>query len=219
MRKILIIDFDSTINKLEGLDELAKIIDHKNGNTQVSEKIKEITDLGMQGEISFTESLNRRMELLNFDQKDLEQLITHLKQNFTDSFINNISKLEEMRDDLIIISGGFKDFIVPCLSEFKFKTENIYANEFIFNKTGVCSGINNQNLLAKDLGKYNIVKSLNLEGELYIIGDGYTDYQIKELGAADKFIAFTENVARENIIRHADYVAKNFGEVLESITD
>ena len=52
---------------------------------------------------------------------------------------------------------------------------------------------------------------------VYVIGDGYTDYQIKEAGLADKFIAFTENAKRQNVIEKADYVAENFDEFLAYI--
>ena len=35
---------------------------------------------------------------------------------------------------------------------------------------------------------------MNLEGEIQVIGDGYSDYVTREAGVADKFFAYTENV-------------------------
>lgn len=215
MNKYLIIDFDSTINKLEALDELAKIVDERNGSTIVSEKIAEITELGMKGELSFDESLRSRMEILKFDKNDLELLITTLKANFSDSFIANKDKLREYTDSIIVISGGFKDFIVPALRDFAIKPENIYANTFTFDESGICTGFDSTNALASDQGKVKTVASMNLQAQIVVVGDGFTDYQIKDKGLADKFIAFIENVNRPNVVASADFVAANFDEVFE----
>jgi D-3-phosphoglycerate dehydrogenase len=58
------------------------------------------------------------------------------------------------------------------------------------------------------------MKELNLQGEVFVIGDGYTDYQIREAGLASKFFAFTENVSRTNVTEKADHIAPSFDEVL-----
>ncbi len=47
-----------------------------------------------------------------------------------------------------------------------------------------------------------------------MIGDGYTDYEIKHSGLANKFYAFTENVERENVMDKADHVAPSLDEFL-----
>src|SRR5262249_29524612 len=52
------------------------------------------------------------------------------------------------------------------------------------------------------------------DGDVYVVGDGYTDFEIKKNGAATKFFAFTENVARDAVIGHADHVVPNFDEFL-----
>ena len=64
-KRIFVIDFDSTITKVEGLDQLAEIAlaNNPTGKTIVAQ-IKSITDLGMNGEISFSEALKQRISLL-----------------------------------------------------------------------------------------------------------------------------------------------------------
>jgi D-3-phosphoglycerate dehydrogenase len=47
-----------------------------------------------------------------------------------------------------------------------------------------------------------------------VIGDGYTDYEIKHAGLANKFYAFTENVERENIMGKADHITPSLDEFL-----
>ena len=53
-------------------------------------------------------------------------------------------------------------------------------------------------MLSTHHGKIQCLKELNLDGEVQVIGDGYSDYVTKEAGVADKFFAYTENIEREN---------------------
>ena len=55
---------------------------------------------------------------------------------------------------------------------------------------------------------------MNLEGSVWAVGDGITDYEIRAAGAADIFYAFTENVERASVTAKADVVIKNFDEFL-----
>ena len=80
----IIIDYDSTFIKVESLDELSKL--SKNNNIKVENKIREITNLGMEGKISFTESLQRRIKLINSDKDDIEKTISFLKKNISKSY-------------------------------------------------------------------------------------------------------------------------------------
>jgi D-3-phosphoglycerate dehydrogenase len=47
-----------------------------------------------------------------------------------------------------------------------------------------------------------------------VIGDGYTDYEIKASGLANKFYAFTENVSRPSVTAQADHIAPSLDEIL-----
>lgn len=47
-----------------------------------------------------------------------------------------------------------------------------------------------------------------------MIGDGYTDYEVKKNEQATKFIAFTENIQRERILENADMLADSFKQVI-----
>ena len=49
---------------------------------------------------------------------------------------------------------------------------------------------------------------------MYVLGDGYTDYQMREAGLAQRFYAYTENVARPAVVAHADQVLPTFDEFL-----
>jgi len=83
----IVIDFDSTFTKVEGLDELARIALQGNPKQQeIVSKIREITDKGMAGEYLFSDSLRDRVALLPANRSHVDQLITFLKGKISDSF-------------------------------------------------------------------------------------------------------------------------------------
>lgn len=214
-KKYFIIDFDSTFIKTEGLDELAKICLKNDINKEkIIKEIEKITKLGMEGKISFEESLKKRIKLLTITKKDIIKLINVLKRKITPSIKRNKIFFKKFKDQIYIISGGFKEYIWPVVKNFFVKKKNIFANNFIFNKEGKVIDYNKKNPLSKNNGKIIVVKNLNLKGEIYVIGDGYTDYLLKEVGLAKNFIAFTENVKRESILKKADKVISSFDEFL-----
>lgn len=214
-KKIFIIDFDSTITKVEGLDQLAAIaLAHSSDGTKVVQQIKELTDAGMNGELSLSESLSKRMSLLNANKKHVDALVEFLLENISDSFERNKKFLQEYADQILVVSSGFKDFIIPVVSYLGLKAENVYANTFIYNDHGDIIGVDNSNVLSQTGGKIELVKSLNLDAHVSVIGDGFTDYEIKQHGLADRFYAFVENVERQKVVDVADFTIKSLDEFL-----
>jgi D-3-phosphoglycerate dehydrogenase / 2-oxoglutarate reductase len=208
LNKYFVIDFDSTFTKVEAFDVLADISlnDHPEKEDR-KKRIIEITNKGMDGSISFRESLEQRLNLLAPGRQHLPALITKLKASVSESFKRNKEFFQKYADNIYIISNGFREFIEPIVIEFGIKPENILANEFRFDHEGRVIGFDDENPLSANGGKVTQLKKLNLPGDVYVIGDGYTDYEIKHAGLANKFFAFTENVERENVKSRADHVA------------
>lgn len=215
MSTYFVIDFDSTFTKVEAFDVLADISlsDHPD-QEKIKQQIVDITNLGMSGEISLRESLEKRLTLLAPHKNQLPALVTLLKSKVSESFKRNKEFFSTYQDNIYIISNGFREFIEPVVTEFGIKPENILANEFRFDETGKVIGFDKENPLSSNNGKVEQLKRLKLDGDVYVIGDGYTDYEIKHSGLANKFFAFTENVERGNIIDKADHVTPSLDEFL-----
>ncbi len=215
LNKYFVIDFDSTFTKVEAFDVLADISlqDHPEKETR-KEQIHQITNKGMDGSISFRESLEQRLNLLSPSKHHLDPLIQRLKGSVSESFKRNKDFFQTYADNIFIISNGFREFIEPIVTEYGIKPQNILANEFRFDSTGKVVGFDMDNPLSANGGKVEQLKKLNLPGDVYVIGDGYTDYEIKHAGLANKFYAFTENVERENVKSKADHIAPSLDEFL-----
>ena len=209
-----IIDYDSTFIKVESLDELSKI---SNGNDEsINNKISEITNLGMEGKISFSDSLRKRIELIECNKEDIVKTVKILEKKVSDSFKNNISFLKNNTENILIVSSGFRELIEPIVIQYGIKKENVFANKFLYDNNKVI-GYDKKNPLSKSGGKVNILKELKLKGEVHVIGDGYTDYEIKKEGLANYFYLFIENIKRESVVKSADYLLKSLDQFIKII--
>jgi D-3-phosphoglycerate dehydrogenase len=158
--------------------------------------------------------LAARVKLLEANQTHLKQLTRHLKRKVSASFSRNKVFLKDHQDEILIVSGGFKEFITPVVTEYHIKKENIYANTFVFDDDGNIIGYDQDNPLSQEGGKVKLLKTLNLPGEIFGIGDGHSDFQLKESGMIDTFFAFTENIERKAVAEKADHITPSFDEFL-----
>src|SRR5690606_13481060 len=128
------------------------------------------------------ESLIRRVQLLHANREHLEVLIKKLKKKVSASFSRNKEFFKDNSKDVYIVSGGFKEFIWPVVANYHISEENVYANTFLFDKEGNICGFDEKNPLSEEGGKVKLLKKLKLEGKVHGIGDGYSDFQLKESG-------------------------------------
>ncbi|MCC8425098.1 HAD-IB family phosphatase [Mucilaginibacter sp. UR6-11] len=215
MSQYFIIDFDSTFTQVEALDELARIsLKNHPDREKIYQQIEDLTNASMEGKLSFSQSLEARVKLLQANREHLKLLITHLKKKVSTSFSRNTIFFKNHQEEVLIVSGGFKEFIIPVVTEYHIKKENIYANTFEFDEAGNITGYDRENPLSQEGGKVKLLKELKLEGDIYGIGDGYSDFQLKESGMIKKFFAFTENIERKSVAEKADHITPSFDEFL-----
>lgn len=214
-QQFFVIDFDSTFTKVEALDILGEIslASHPEREERL-QKIKDITDGGMDGSLSFRESLEQRILLLDANKRHLGKLVDRLSELVSKSVSRNRAFFEKNASNTFIVSNGFKEFIVPVVTPYGIRAENVFANDMVFNDTGDLIDFNRENVLSANGGKVKQLQSLDLEGSIHMIGDGYTDYEVRKAGVADKFYAFTENIERLTVKENADHIAPSFDEIL-----
>ena len=215
MNQYFIIDFDSTFTQVEALDELARIsLKNHPDREKIYQQIEDLTNLAMEGKLSFSESLEGRVKLLEANRSDLDKLVKHLKGKVSSSFSRNKVFFKKHAKDVLIVSGGFKEFITPVVSPYHIKKENIYANTFVFDENDNIIGYDRENPLSEEGGKVKLIQGMSLQGDIYGIGDGHSDFQLKESGLIKKFFAFTENIERKAVAEKADHVTPSFDEFL-----
>ena len=213
--KHFVIDFDSTFTQVEALDVLGEIsLANDPDKKKNLAEVEALTDKGMKGEMSFRESLVERLRLLKANKNDLPALVENLSERVSSSFVRNREFFNDHHENIYIVSNGFKEFIVPIVEPYGVKPKNVFANTFEYDEEGNIISFDHDNVLSSNNGKVEQLKKLNLKGDVYVIGDGYTDYEIKAAGLANKFYAFTENVERANILEKADHITPSLDEFL-----
>ncbi len=212
---IFVIDFDSTFIKSETFDLLGQysLADQPDAKEKLK-KIHQITDEAMEGNMDFSESLSSRIALLDASKDHFGPLIEEIKEDISPSFSRNRQFFINYSNQIYIISNGFREIIIPVVQDFGIPERNIFANTFTYSNDGKITGFDRNNILSRDNGKVELLKSLNLKGDIYVIGDGYSDYQIKKAGLANTFYAFTENVERNSVVEKADHIAPSLDEIL-----
>lgn len=212
-QKHLIIDFDSTLVEVEALDELARLALARRADADVIvAEIARITELGMEGKLPIDESLRRRLLLLDAGSADVDAVVALLKRRISASIRTNAAFFERNRERIYVVSNGFKDYIVPVVAELSIDAACVFANTFVYDADNRIVGYDTQNLLAQAGGKSKQLLAMGLVGEVYVLGDGYTDLQMTETGRVTKFIAYTENACRPSVTQRADHVVRNFDE-------
>jgi D-3-phosphoglycerate dehydrogenase len=207
-KSIYFFDFDSTLINAETLDLIAS---NKNLKDFEIEKIKEITNQAMNGEISFNKALNERLKILKINQNDVFEIKNQIHAKINKSILDNISFFS--KNNCFIISGGFREIIQPVADILKIPFEKVFANNLIFDQQFEHFILDNENPLAHNKGKSHVINQLDFKENQIMIGDGYTDLEVKLENPKIKFYAYTEVVYRNNIVIQADKVVSNLNEL------
>lgn len=213
---ILILDFDSTVVRHEGLDLLAEaVLAHAADREERVAAIQEITNDGMLGRIGFKESLARRFAQLQPRRKHVKEVVETLRYGLSPTFVENKELIERHADNIYVVSGGFCDIIQPVLKPFGLGAGHVIANRFVWSGSNVI-GYDTNNPLAADDGKIKAVQSLGFDREschIVMVGDGMTDFAVRKAGAADEFVAYTETARRKPVVAAADKAVASFDEL------
>ncbi|AIT10144.1 phosphoserine phosphatase [Candidatus Francisella endociliophora] len=209
MRNI-IFDFDSTLIKKESLEIILEPL-LKESPEKIFE-IEKITNLGMQGDLDFRESLEKRLAMASPTKQSIKDFADkYCPDILTDGIAELIKQLKSNGDNIWIFSGGIAESIEPFADYLQIPRENIFAVEVNWDNEGNFDCLDNSNgACDSKLVAFEKVKN-RFEGEVIAIGDGYTDYQLFEKGVADKFIAYVEHVERKNVLDKAESVAMDVG--------
>ena len=130
MRRLICFDMDSTLIQTECIDELAE----RHG---VGDKVREITERAMRGELDFKESFTERVALLKgLDISVMQDIAEHLP--ITEGVERLMYVLKRYGYKIAILSGGFT-FFGEYLQK-KFGIDYVYANELEVDETGHLTG-------------------------------------------------------------------------------
>lgn len=130
MRRLICFDMDSTLIQTEVIDELAM-------RAGVGDKVKEITERAMKGEIDFKESFTERVALLKgLDSRVMQDIAENLP--ITEGVDRLMYVLKRYGYKIAILSGGFTYF--GEYLQKKYGIDYVYANELEIDENGILTG-------------------------------------------------------------------------------
>lgn len=189
-KRLIVFDMDSTLIQAEVIDEMAAV-------HGIGDKVKEITERAMNGEINFDEALRERVALLKgLDRKKMEGIFNKLE--LTPGAEKFIQMVKNLGFKTAIVSGGFKYFAENLRQ--KLGIDYAFANDLEWDGdilTGRVKGqIVNSQQKAFILELLAQQEHINLE-QVVAVGDGANDLPM--LAKAGLGIAFhaKEKVKRE----------------------
>ena len=130
MRRLICFDMDSTLIQTEVIDELAM-------RAGVGDKVKEITERAMRGEIDFKESFTERVALLKgLDSSVMREIAENLP--ITEGVDRLMYVLKRYGYKIAILSGGFTYFGEHLQK--RYGIDYVYANELEIDENGKLTG-------------------------------------------------------------------------------
>ncbi|MDD5272723.1 MAG: HAD-IB family phosphatase [Methylovulum sp.] len=197
---IICFDCDSTLSKIEGIDELATRVG-------LGPQMAKLTDAAMNGEVPLEAVYGQRLALIKPDadsigwlaQRYIAELVTGTEAVF--------AQLAAQGKPVHIISGGLRPAILPLARHLGVPDSHVHAVDIYFHDDGSYRDYEQASPLARNGGKADICAQLRSNGaSLAMIGDGKTDMEAKQAGAYT--IGFGGVVERALVKEVADvYVA------------
>lgn len=206
----VVLDVDSTLSALEGIDWLASL-----RGSEVEETIAGLTDQAMRGVIPLESVYRQRLEAVRPTSAEVAELAIQYVSNLAPNAKESIALLRSRGVEVVVVSGGLREAILPLAAEVGLKPDAVHAVPVFFDERGDYAGFDERSVLARQNGKREAVSRLNLRPPIIAVGDGMTDTEIRE--CADSFAAYTGFVRREAVIAKADLVIEDFRQLAHTV--
>jgi phosphoserine phosphatase len=201
--KSVILDVDSTLCSIEGIDWLAE----QRGEA-IAARVAAVTERAMNGEIALEAVYGQRLALVEPDATLLHHLGQHYLATITPGAEEAVRAMQAAGVVVAMVSGGIRQAIMPLAERLGIPLERLQAVSVYIDEDGLYSTFDDACPLTSDTGKAWAARQLALPGPVLAVGDGATDLESRP--AVDAFAVFVGHVRREPIVAEADHVVESF---------
>jgi len=206
----VILDVDSTVSGIEGIDWLAA----RRGGA-VSKDVAALTERAMRGEIALEDVYGARLALVRPDREGIEALSREYIAHIAPDCAEAIARMSAAGVDLRLVSGGLRPAIVPLAKHLGLPVEHLSAVDVTLDASGCYASFDATSPLTTANGKQAVVESMGIRRPAIAVGDASTDLAMRP--AVDWFACFTGFKHRDAIVRKADAVVGGFDELLRIV--
>lgn len=215
--EFIFFDCDSTLSRIEGIDELAR----QKGRLA---EVKKLTDAAMEGEVHLQSVYDRRLSLLCPTRVEIRALERHYRQTVVPDAAEVIKALQWTGKEVFIVSGGLLPAVRPFGEWLGIPAPNIRAVDVRYNvlsgqwwdyqrdRWGLPPDVEyigpEETSLIESYGKANVVRELlgGRTGRALLIGDGVSDLAARP--AVDLVAGFGGVITRQRVQTEADVFIK-----------
>lgn len=202
----VVLDVDSTLSGIEGIDWLAGL-----RGPEMAARIAALTDRAMRGEITLDSVYGERLQMIAPTRREVEALSQAYVAAIAPGAAEVITQLRAAGVAVALVSGGLREAIVPLARLVGADGRALSAVSIRFSGDGNYTGWDERSPLATQSGKAQVVRDLALAGPVLGVGDGATDLAMRPSVAA--FGAFTGFVRRDAVVRGADHAIESFAQL------
>ena len=206
----VVLDVDSTLCGIEGIDALAK-----RRGPEVGTAIAALTERAMNGELTLDAIYGERLKIIRPSETDIRELADAYAAALAPGAAAVVRQLRERGIRLALVSGGIRQAILPVAHALGFAAGDLSAVSLEFDATGRYAGYDARSPLTTQHGKRTVVAQLALPHPILAVGDGSTDIAMREV--TDAFAAYVGFIRRENVVSAADHVLASFDELSQLV--
>lgn len=215
-------DCDSMLALIEGIDELGEA-------KGVGEQIRAMTRRAMEEGWNFGQALAARLSLIQPTRQEIEALGARYVATQVPGIKSLIENLQQDGVTPIIVSGGFRDAILPLAQELGVNDENVLAIQLLFAENGEYQGIDTEDPVTAALihpngnGKARVLELWENRNPYINVrvhsGDGMTDIEVRNAGTRERIqaLGFGGVVARDTVRAAADGFYENVADLQNAI--
>ena len=196
--KLLLLDCDSTLSALEGIDELGRL-----RGPATFKAVEDMTNAAMNGGTPMEAIFAKRLDIIQPTKVELESIGALYISTVEPTAVATLTQLRAAGWTIIIVSGGFTQAIRP-LADF-LGIARVEAVVLKFKPDGSYAGFDETCPTCRTKGKNEVARRLRAEFQattVVMVGDGASDLEVK--GDADVMIGFGRYTQRPKVLAGAD---------------
>ena len=206
--KLLLLDCDSTLSSIEGIDELGRL-----RGPATFKAVEDMTNAAMNGGTPMEAIFAKRLDIIKPTAAELAAIGAQYIATAEPTALASLAQLRAAGWQIAIVSGGFTQAIRP-LADF-LGIDRVEAVVLKFHADGSYAGFDDSCPTCQTKGKNVDARRLRAEyqaGHVVMVGDGASDLEVK--GDADLVIGFGRYVQRPKVVAGADKFVHSLAELV-----
>lgn len=208
----VVLDVDSTISGIEGIDWLAE-----RRGPEVAAKIVSLTNDAMRGLVPLESVYGARLDVIRPTRRELDALAKAYREHIAPGLRLAVDRMRLGGVHLVLVSGGLRQAIEPLAHWLGVDDTDLHAVRLRFDDEGGYLTFDAASPLTTSDGKRIVLEQLGLARPVLAVGDGATDVAMRAV--ADTFAAYVGFARRETVVAKADIVVDSFANLADLVLE